>query len=196
MNRTPRESRLRTRCEATIENAIMDHPELLGFPGALSIRNCRVALPTGRVDVILLPREGPVRLALVEAKVSIAPDAASKVVGQLLMYYAGALMLGSEGIRALREFAVKYPEQARSTTWISPKMLSGGISPPSQAFEVLYSGQRLAPHEINLFIALDGEAHRGLAPILAVLREHHGLHIGFVLVRDGVITEVSRPAAG
>ena len=185
-----------TRCEALIENAIMDHPDLLGFPGALSIRNCRVALPAGRVDVMLLPTEGPVRLVLVEAKVSIAPDAASKVVGQLLMYYAGALMLGSEGIRALREFAVNYPEQARSTTWISPKMLSGGISPPSRAFEVLYRGQRLAPREINLFIALDGEGHRGLAPTLAVLREHHGLDIGFVLVRHGVISEVSRPAAG
>jgi hypothetical protein len=144
--------------------------------------------------VVLLPLHGPVRLVLVEAKTAAAQDAASKVVGQLLMYYAGALMLGSAGIRALREFAIKYPERARGTSWVSPKMLSGGVSPPQKAFEVLYKGRRLTPQQVHLFVALDGDAHRGFEPTLQTLREHHGLPIGFVLVRGGKIEKVSRPA--
>jgi hypothetical protein len=196
MTRAEAVKKTRARRETAIEDAVMTHPDALGFPGALSIRNCRVSLPTGRVDVVLLPRTGSVRLVLVEAKAAVAQDAASKVVGQLLMYYAGALMLGSEGVRALQEFAVKYPEQAQSTSWISPKMLSGGVSPPPKAFEALYQGRRLTPKEVHLFVALDGEAHRALEPTLLALREHHGLHIGFVLVRGGKIERVSRPDSG
>ncbi len=72
--------------ERPIEDAVLDHPEALGFPGALGIRNVRVAPHCGRVDVMLLPISGPPRLVLVEAKRSEATDAASKVIGQLLMY--------------------------------------------------------------------------------------------------------------
>lgn len=188
--------KIRVRRETAIEDAIMAHPEALGFPGALVIRNCRISMPTGRVDVVLLPREGSVRLVLIEAKASVAHDAASKVVGQLLMYYAGALMLGSDGLSALQDFAIKHPEQAQSTSWISPKMLSGGISPPAKAFEALYRGRRLTPSEVYLFVALDGEAHRALEPTLLVLREHHHLHIGCILVRGRQIERVSRPDSG
>jgi len=133
---------------------------------------------------------------LIEAKASLAQDAASKVVGQLLMYYAGALMLGSAGVHALQDFAIKHPERAQSTSWISPKMLSDGISPPAKAFEALYQGRRLTPSEVYLFVALDGEAHRALEPTLLALREHHHLHIGLVLVRGGQIERVSRPDSG
>jgi hypothetical protein len=185
--------KVRARRETAIEDAIMAHPETLGFPGALAIRNCRVSMPTGRVDVVLLPRDDPVRLVLIEAKASVALDAASKVIGQLLMYYAGALMLGSEGLRSFKEFAIKHTERAKSTSWISPKMLSGGISPPSKAFDALYQGRRLTPAEVHLFVALDGEAHRALEPILRILHEHHHLHIGLVLVRDGQIERVFGP---
>jgi hypothetical protein len=171
----------------------MAHPETLGFPGALAIRNCRVSMPTGRVDIVLLPRDGPVHLVLIEAKAAVAQDAASKVIGQLLMYYAGALMLGSEGLRSFKEFAINHSDKAKSTSWISPKMLSGGISPPSKAFEALYQGRRLTPAQVHLFVALDGEAHRALEPILRILHEHHQLHIGLVLVRDGQIERVFGP---
>jgi hypothetical protein len=58
--------------EGTIENAIMAHPEELGFPGALSIRNWRVAPDSGLLDIVLLPVDGPVRLVLVEAKAAVA----------------------------------------------------------------------------------------------------------------------------
>lgn len=174
--------------ETLIEDAIMADPGALGFPGALSIRNCRVSLPTGLVELMLLPKDGPERLVLIEAKAADATDAASKVVGQLLMYYSGALMLGSDGLKALRRFAADQAELAQSTTRISPRMLTGGISPPYKAFEALYRGRRLTPSEVRLFIALDGDAHLALDQTLDVLREHHGLQIGFVTVRNGEVS--------
>ena len=103
-------------------------------------------------------------------------------------------MLGSAGLHALEEFAINQPDKAQSTSWISPKMLSGGISPPSKAFEALYQGDRLTPAEIHLFVALDGDTHRALEPTLRALREHHHLHIGFVLVRKGQIEHVFIPS--
>ena len=90
--------------EADIEDAIMAQPEILGFPMALAIRNFRVADTSGAVDVCLIPQSGPFRVVLGGRRRRV-PDAGSKVVGQLLMYYAGALTLGSQGINALRELA-------------------------------------------------------------------------------------------
>ena len=69
--------------ERVIEDAIMRSPDELGYPGARSIRNWRVALTCGRLDVGLLPIKGPKKLVLVEAKCVKAPDAASKVVGRI-----------------------------------------------------------------------------------------------------------------
>ncbi len=54
--------------ERAIEDAVMAHPEALGFPGAPAIRNVRVSPSSGRIDVMLLPVTGPHRLVLVEAK--------------------------------------------------------------------------------------------------------------------------------
>ena len=176
--------------ETAIENAIITHPEKLGFPGALAIRNCRIAKQAGRADVVLLPENGPVKIVLVEAKVSTASDAASKVIGQILMYYAGLLMLGSVGLRHLRDFARAEPIKAKSTSWVSPKSLTGGISPPDSAWEVLYSGDRLMPHEIKLFVALDGDAHRALKPTVDALRIFHGINIGIAVTRGKSITVV------
>ena len=100
--------------EADIEDAIMAQPGVLGFPNALAIRNFRVADTSGAVDVCLIPQSGPFRVVLGEAKAASAPDAGSKVVGQLLMYYAGALTLGSHGINALREFAKQFEVEAKT----------------------------------------------------------------------------------
>src|SRR6266540_1705343 len=77
-----------------IEYAIIASPYLLGFSGANAIRNFRLSDKSGAVDVVLLPQEGPTRLVLIETKVATAADANGKVVGQLLMYYGGALMMG------------------------------------------------------------------------------------------------------
>lgn len=175
--------------ETAIEDAIIAAPESLGFPGALAIRRCRVAEPCGLVDVILLPREGPTQLVLVEAKASAAPDAAAKVVGQLLMYYAGALMLGCDGIIRMRQFAEQQPERARSTTKISPKALTGGLSPGGKSWAAMYGGTKVRPDQVMLFVALDGEPHRAFAPTLRTLSLHHGLNIGDCVVRGGVLTQ-------
>jgi hypothetical protein len=111
--------------ETEIENAIINNPAKLGFPQALAIRNFRIAELAGAVDVVLFPRSGPFRIVLVEAKVSSAKDAKSHVVGQLLMYYGGALTLGTDGIEILCEFAKNHQSDALSIPRTSPsKVLS------------------------------------------------------------------------
>ncbi len=166
----------------------MASPGSLGFPDALVIRNCRIALPSGAVDVVLLPKSGPIKLVLVEAKVSSAADAGSKVIGQLLMYYAGALMLGAEGLQRLKTFAEKSPDVARQTARISPKKLTDGMySSPEDAWEALYQGKKLEPEEIRLFIALNGKPHRALEPTLAALKQHHRIAIELIFVMNGKV---------
>ena len=167
----------------------MAHPEKLGFPRALSIRNCRIA--NGLVDIVLFPEDGPVDLVLVEAKASVAPDAACKVIGQLLMYYAGALKLGSEGLRMMRSFAVNHKDEARSTKKI-PHIRLAGIKPSEKAWDALTKGARLKPEKMRMFIALNNKPHHALAPTLAALRQHHRLPIGLVVVKDGKITVVQQ----
>jgi hypothetical protein len=104
---------------------------------------------------------------------------------------AGALEFGIEGFCALCDFANKYPERAQSTSWVSPKMLTRGLTPPLKAFEALKRGRRLTPNQIRLFVAIGGHAHRALEPTLDVLRRHHNLHIGLVLVESGEIARVT-----
>lgn len=176
--------------ERVIERAIMDHPEFLGFRDALSIRNWRVSPDSGLLDIVLLPNNGPVHLVLVEAKAAVAPDAACKVTGQLLMYYAGALMLGSEGLEVMRSFAAN-PE-ARDTSK-KPLVRVTGAKTTTEAWAVLTKGTPVAPEQVRMFIALDNKPHHALEPILATLRQHHRLPIGLVIVKDGKIT-VQLPA--
>jgi hypothetical protein len=180
--------------EAVIEEAIMASPEKLGFPGALPIRRCRVAERCGTVDLMLLPRSGPVRLVLVEAKATRAPDAASKVVGQLLMYYAGALMLGARGLQMLESLAVRHADYARSLNRVTPKRLTGGLSPPTRAWQELYTGTKLRPDELRLFVAFDGQPHEAFAATLATLWEHHRVPLGYCVVAHGAVASVMTPA--
>jgi hypothetical protein len=183
----------RTGREHVIEEAIMNHPEKLGFAGALAIRNCRVSRPTGLADIVLLPnRRNRVRLVLVEAKVAKAPEAAAKVVGQLLMYYAGALMLGELGLEALRGFAKKHPRLARGTQRKPLPTLIRGLSPRPKSIEALFEKPCLTPAEIQLFIAIDGMPQPALHRTLQALRLH-GLQIGLVVVQKKRIVWVSKP---
>jgi hypothetical protein len=187
--------------ERVIEDAIMRRPDQLGYPGALCIRNWRVALTCGRVDVGLLPIKGPKKLVLVEAKSARAPDAQSKVVGQLLMYYAGALTLGSKGLACLRTFAGNEELAPRNHSKKSLIKLGGlcptdiaqakleGRRPTDLAWEKMSSGKPLLPHQLSLFIALDDEPHKFLREILDALQRHHGLSIGLVIVRNGRIVD-------
>lgn len=191
--------------ERDVEEAIMRNPEELGYLGARSIRNWRVARTCGRVDVGLLPIDGPKKLVLVEAKCVKASDAASKVVGQLLMYYAGALTLGWKGLACLRAFADKKcalclkglvcrspaadKKCARDTSKKALIRLAG-LGPTDAAWEKLSSGKLLSPHQLSLFIALDGEPSPILLAILKALQCSHDLPIGLVIVRNGHIVDV------
>jgi len=176
--------------EKAIENAIMERPDILGFPGANTIRNFRLAQESGAVDVVLFPQEGSIRLVLIEAKVANAADANSKVIGQLLMYYCGALTMGSDGVELLQEFARNYPKEAHSIPRTSPQkvllsVLGKRLANPI-AMDRLKKGTPLTPKEIALFIAVDNKPHHTLLPVLKMLRKEHDIRIGLILVRNGM----------
>ncbi|HYR77961.1 MAG TPA: hypothetical protein VEM96_19245 [Pyrinomonadaceae bacterium] len=179
----------KSRRETVIENAIIARPDLVGFPGALAIRNFRLADSSGAVDVVLIPQGGPVRLVLVEAKSASAADAGCKVVGQLLMYYAGALTFGLDGVELLRKFAQNFQDDALSIPRISPQKVIdkvlGARHPNTHCFELLTTGIHLTPKEVALFVALNDKPHHVLLPLLRMLRESHALPIGLVVVRGG-----------
>jgi hypothetical protein len=182
--------------ETPIEDAIIAHPDLLGFPSALAIRNFRVADKSGAVDVVLIPPENEsIRLVLVETKSARAADAACKVVGQLLMYYAGALTFGSNGVSILRQFASKFPDLALTEGRTSPQKviyhLTGNRHSNNRCFEMLTEGTpRLLPTEVALFVALDDKPHRVLVPLLQMLRTVHSVHIGLVVAKGDTLETV------
>jgi hypothetical protein len=106
------------------------------------------------------------------------------------MYYAGALMLGSEGLRTMLRFAAN-PE-ARDTSR-KPIVRLAGIKPTAPAWEALTIGTPLAPEQVRMFVALDDDPRAALKTIIATLHQHHRLPIGLVVVKDGKIT-VQLPA--
>ena len=174
--------------ERVIENNVIRNRAILGYPDSHFIRRCRAGRGFGIVDVMLLPETGPHRIVLVEAKQSSSVDAQAKVIGQLLMYYAGVAHLGLQGLRYLREFARAHPKRARD---VSPKLLrslTGGISPPDAAWAAMQRGRKLKPRQVALFVALDDRPTEGLKTTLSTLAEHHALDIGVVsvLARDKV----------
>lgn len=163
----------------------MQHPEALGYKDASAIRNIRVAPEAGRIDIMLFPVSGRHRLVLVEAKRYSAADAPSKVIGQLLMYYAGALSLGMNGLDLLCKFAKEYPDEARGTNWISAQRVCGGIG-KEEAWERLQSGGKLLQEDIALLIAIDDKPRNSLCQVVSVLRDHK-LRIDIVVVKNGDI---------
>jgi hypothetical protein len=191
--------------ERVIEDAIMRSPDELGYPGARCIRNWRVALTCGRVDVGLLPIKGPKKLVLIEAKSARAPDAQSKVVGQLLMYYAGALTLGSQGLACLRAFADKKcarcsqglacrspraDKQCARDTSKKALIRLAGLGPTETAWKKLSGGKLLLPRQLSLYIALDDKPHEFLREMLGALRRDHDLSIGLIIVRNRRVVDV------
>jgi hypothetical protein len=88
--------------EKQIENRLIREPAALGFPNAGIVRNARVSRATGRVDLMMLPRNGRKKLVLVEVKRAVSYDATSKVVGQLIMYYVASLQIGLRGLTRIR----------------------------------------------------------------------------------------------
>ena len=115
------------------------------------------------------------------------------------MYYAGALRLGSDGIKALRDFAQRFPDEAHRVPRTAPqkviRKVSGVCHPNMDCFELLSKGKRVTPKDVALFVALDGEPRHVLEPLLQMLLDYHGIRVGLVLVREGKI-EVRVPVAG
>lgn len=129
-------------------------------------------------------------MVLIEAKVASAPDANSKVIGQLLMYYSGALTMGSDGFELLQKFARNYQNEALSISRTSPQKVllkvSGKRLPNPIAMDQLTKGTPLIPKEIALFIAVDNKPHHTLLPVLSMLRKEHDIRIGLILVQNGM----------
>jgi len=127
---------------------------------------------------------------LIETKVATASDANGKVVGQLLMYYGGALMMGLDGVEQLRQFARNFQNEAHSIERKSPQKIllrvSGKRVANPIAMELLTKGTRLQPKEIGLFIAVNDQPHHTLQPLLRMLHEFHNIRIGLIVVRDGI----------
>jgi hypothetical protein len=179
--------------ERYIENNVMRNRSQMGYGDSLYVRRCRVGRDFGIVDLMLLPLRGPHRLVLVEAKRFTSADAPSKVIGQLLLYYTGALHLGSRGVRHLKQFASTQETRARSTSRTSLKTLTGGISPPEDAWAEMQKGRKLKPKQIGLYIALDAPPANSLKSALTVLDSEHSLSIGVVTVEKKDILRFWRP---
>jgi hypothetical protein len=152
--------------ELQIEDAIIKNPGALGYPGASAIRRVRVSPNSGVVDLMLMPAEGAAKLILIEAKDERNKEASSKVIGQLLMYYGGALQLGRQGLQRICEFAETNTAVAHSNEKISLVKLAGA-NPTQAAWSILQNGNRLGPKDIRLFIALNGNPTPGLLGALS-----------------------------
>jgi hypothetical protein len=169
--------------EASIEHSVIRNREsVLGIRDSLYIRRCRMGPGFGVADLVILPQRGKHKLIIVEAKQASSADAKIKVLGQLLMYYAGALQFGLSGVRLLQQYAVKRHAHARSHHKSSLKAISGGVTPPEAAWARLQKGRRLRPDNIRLIAALDSEPGSTLKHAIAALGEHHGLAVDVVSV--------------
>ncbi|MFQ5537604.1 MAG: hypothetical protein ACE5GJ_09155 [Gemmatimonadota bacterium] len=141
--------------EARIETRIIRNREsALGVQDSLYIRCCAMGPGFGVADLVLLPQRGKHKLVIVEAKQASSADARIKVVGQLLMYYAGALKMGLGGLKLLRRYAVDHHVAARRAQRSSLQAISGGITPRNEAWAALRKGRRLRPDNIRLLAAL------------------------------------------
>lgn len=183
--------------EASIENAVIRYrASVLGLSDSLYIRRCRIGPGFGVADLIILPQQGKHKLVVVEAKQASSADAKIKVVGQLMMYYAGALEFGLRGVRLLRRYAVDHHASARSRHRSSLKAISGGVTPPQEAWAALCEGRRLRPDNIRLIAALGSEPGTALKHALTALADHHGLDVGVVSVLARNDVRLWTPAEG
>jgi hypothetical protein len=180
--------------ERSIERRIIGSLRELGFESARVVRRCSVGRGFGIIDLVLLPERGRYKLVLIEAKRSLAPDAAGKVVGQLLLYHAGLSRLGSAGLRLIQDYCDRNGSRARGVGRKSLQALAGGVRPASAAWNRLRRGKRLDPRQIGLFVALECEASPGLKQMLKALARGYGLRIGVISAYSRGNVKVWRPA--
>lgn len=196
--------------ERVIEEAIMDHPEQLGYPGALAVREFYFGHYRdkeekeggGRPDVLLLPilpTAGAHQLVIIEAKYVETDgktvqqlrqhyeDARKKAVHELRQYYEDAQdRLGSHGLKHLRNFARKNPERARSTGHTKPKHIFDGFR-GDEVLEKMKKGTKLKPDETGLFVALGGTTlPDSVERELVKACENERPNMGVVILEEGL----------
>jgi hypothetical protein len=166
--------------ERYIENNVIRNRDILGYADSTFVRRCHIGKGYGIADLLIFPNKGQHRVVIVEAKKSTSSDATGKVLGQLLLYYTGIRQVGLHGVRLMKNHAVKKNASSRSQNPISLKMLSGGISPPSEAWKVLQKGRKLKPDQIAMFVAIDGPPSDSLKAAVDLLSSEHNLKVGII----------------
>jgi hypothetical protein len=133
---------------------------------------------------MLLPEPPAVlRLVLIEVNRHDAPDAAAKMIGQLLMYYAGALEIGQVDLGRLQAYARNTTGQ-KPPRYVSAQEVCrepGTKHRPSivAAWDDLHRGDKLRPEGIHLYIALDGLPPPSALMSLETLHKQ-GIKIGVI----------------
>ena len=173
--------------EFLIEDAVIKNYEKLGYTLIFRpIRRVSLIRGCGIVDLVLFPKDHKHKIALIEAKHLKNPEATGKVVGQLLRYYAHVLMMGSDGLKRITDYAENNPEVSLSKGRTTFQKMCGGIN-RKRATPIIMQGEKLRPEEIGLYIAIDGDAKQSLLHITSVLKEHHNLSIGVIQVIENNI---------
>jgi len=181
--------------EDHILTPIAASPDILGYTGALSLHEAHLGIGAGHLDLLVIPdpkkkRKGkpPPRLVLVEAKKVAAKDAADKVVGQLLKYYAHARQIGHKGLDRLRAYAATSPEYKLMSL---PAAM--GVDSEPEAAKLLAEGHQLKPWQIELVIVFDEPAPKlelRLRLMIEQLARDFGLHFRCLVTCDGAPREL------
>jgi hypothetical protein len=143
----------------------------LGYRGAVALHQVQIGNQSGYVDLILLPKGGQKKLVLVEAKRADDRRSSADVVGQLLKYYAHALDLGSDGLRAF----LKCAHGERPSRLVSFKRALECAS-LSEAQARAGAGVPLRADDIQLVVAVDRDARKFAPRLLKIVRLLHGRH--------------------
>lgn len=123
-----------------------------------------------------------------EAKKVAAKDAADKVVGQLLKYYAHARHIGHKGLERLRAYAATSPEYKLMSL---PAAM--GVDSEPEAAKLLAKGNQLKPWQIELVIVFDEPAPKlelRLRLMIEQLTRDFGLHFRCFVTCDGAPREL------
>jgi hypothetical protein len=174
--------------ESQLEHRILKYSTVVKCrPGTQYLRRCGMGRGFGAIDLVLLPKNGRRRVILVEAKRVSSADATSKVVGQLLMYYAAALAIGHHGVRRLHRYCEVHAVAAKSTKMKSLQALAGGVRGSENAARLIRHGRRLRPDEIGLCLVLDKKPRATLLSLTKALRQH-GLKIDILVAKSNGVS--------
>lgn len=177
--------------ESQLEHRVLKHMGALRCQdGTPYLRRCGMGDGFGAIDLVVLPRRGRRKMILVEAKRVVSPDATSKVVGQLLMYYAAALAIGSRGVQRLHEFCDAEPVKAKGTSTKNWRALVGG-GENKRAARLLRHGRHLKPQDIGLYLVFDRDPRPTLLALVKALKGH-GLSIDVLVATTKGLSVLTR----